>query len=64
MPNGASTFEPDRRGDAEFTLHFTPAEWRTLIEDPAFMKDPDNGYVPPRRLSGMRVAIVPDHQFG
>ena len=42
------------------TLHFTPAEWRALLEDSGFVRDPDNSYRP-RRLMGLPVAIVPDH---
>ncbi len=42
------------------TLRFTPAEWRALLEDPTFLTDPDNSYLP-RRLMGLPVQIVPDH---
>lgn len=48
-------------GGAEF--HFTPAEWRMLLEDPEFLRKADNSYLPPRRLKGVPVAIVPDHEF-
>ncbi len=46
-------------------LHFTPAEWRALLQDAGFLRDPDNSYRP-RRLMGLPVAIVPDHrtEFG
>lgn len=55
---------PSRSGPT-LTLHFTPAEWRTLLEDTSFLRDPDNSYRP-RRLMGLPVAIVPDHhtEFG
>jgi hypothetical protein len=42
------------------TLCFTPAEWRGLLQDEGFLRDPDNSYQP-RRLMGLPVAIVPDH---
>lgn len=56
-------FEPDRRDDGEVHLHFTPAEWRAVLEDPHFLDDEDNNYAP-RRLLGVAVTIVPDHAFG
>lgn len=58
------TFETDRRPDGEGVLHFTPAEWRVLLEDPNFLSETDNRFDPPRRLMGVSVAIVPDHGFG
>jgi len=42
-------------------LAFTPAEWRSLLEDPAFLSDQDNRYSVPRRLLELPVKIVPDH---
>ena len=45
-------------------LKFTPAEWRVLLEDRSFLKDPDNSYARPRRLMGLPVVIVPDHRVG
>ncbi|MDB5419382.1 MAG: hypothetical protein JWP50_2801 [Phenylobacterium sp.] len=58
-----ATFEQDLRGGV-FVLHFTPAEWRAILEDGSFLSGPDNDYVAPRRLMGLEVAIVPDHGFG
>ncbi len=57
-------FEPDRRPDGAVALHFTPAEWRYVLEDPSFLAAEDNRYLPPRRLMGVDVVIVPDHRFG
>lgn len=57
-------FDPDRRPDGSVALHFTPAEWRRLIEDPGFLAEDDNRYLPPRRLMGVPVLIVPDHRYG
>jgi len=55
---------PVRRDDHRFALKFTPAEWRALLEDSGFLADADNRYLPPRRLMGLAVQIVPDHRFG
>ena len=44
-------------------LTFTPAEWRHILEDMDFLSDPDNQYVVPRRLMGLPVEIVPDHDI-
>ena len=63
-PTFAPTFESDRRPDGAVALHFTPAEWRHLLEDPSFLAADDNRYLPPRRLMGVEVVIVPDHRFG
>jgi hypothetical protein len=54
-----------RRSPSGSILHFTPAEWRTLLQDGSFLRDPDNSYRP-RLLMGLPVAIVPDHrtEFG
>ncbi len=46
-----------------FTLRFTPVEWRMLLGDESFLKDPGNSYRP-RRLMGVPVQIVPDHWIG
>ena len=64
MPELASGFETDRRADGPAVLHFTPSEWRSILEDPAFLGDGDNDYRAPRRLLGVEVRIVPDHRFG
>jgi hypothetical protein len=45
-------------------LTFTPAEWRAIIEDPTFLRHPDNCYTNPRRLLGLPVRIVPDRGPG
>lgn len=45
-------------------LHFTPAEWRSILEDPDFLADADNGWGAARRLLGVEVRIVPGHDFG
>jgi hypothetical protein len=57
-------FAPTGHGDNRFALRFTPAEWRALLEDRGFLADDDNRYLPPRRLMGVAVEIVPDHRFG
>jgi hypothetical protein len=56
-------FSDPNAGD-RFALHFTPAEWRHVLEHTAFLSDIDNRYLPPRRLMGVEVIIVPDHGFG
>ncbi len=48
--------------EQRFRFRFTPAEWRRLLEDPAFLSEADNSYAPPRRLMGVPVVIVPDHR--
>jgi hypothetical protein len=53
----------DRPAAYTFALRFTPAEWRHLLADSAFLRDPDNSYLP-RRLMGVPVQIVPDHWAG
>ncbi len=45
-----------------YTFRFTPAEWRHLLEDRSFLTAPDNSWLPPRRLMGLPVEIVPDHR--
>jgi hypothetical protein len=45
-----------------YTLHFTPAEWRQVIDDVRFLLDAGNSYRP-RRLMGIPVEIIPDHRF-
>ena len=49
--------------NGRFLFRFTPAEWRSLLEDEAFLRQPDNSYRPPRRLMGVPVQIVPDHEL-
>lgn len=56
-------FETDRCDDHGL-LHFTPAEWRSILDDPAFLDDVDNDWHAPRRLLGVAVRIVPSHAFG
>ena len=51
----------DEIADTGFTLHFTPAEWRALLADADFLKQPDNSYSP-RRLMGLPVEIIADHR--
>jgi hypothetical protein len=58
-----SHFELDRRADGTVALHFTPAEWRALLEDRSFLSERDNDYAP-RRLMGIPVQIVPDRSYG
>ncbi len=45
-----------------YAFKLTPAEWRAVIEDETFLRDPDNSFQP-RRLMGVPVEIVPDHRF-
>jgi hypothetical protein len=59
----ACEFRPAPRSTAKAPLRFTPAEWRRVLEDAAFLRDGDNSYAP-RRLMGLPVEIVPDHRFG
>jgi hypothetical protein len=47
--------------EASFRLHFTPAEWRSLLNDADFLNQPDNSYSP-RRLMGLPVEIIADHR--
>ena len=47
--------------NGRFSFRFTPAEWRSLLEDEGFLRQPDNSYRPPRRLMGVPVQIVPGH---
>jgi hypothetical protein len=56
------TYDPGFRSTSEFTLRFTPAEWRSLLHDGSFLRDPDNSFSP-RRLMGLPVQIVPDHRL-
>jgi hypothetical protein len=44
-------------------LTFTPTEWRQIIDDKDFLNESDNQYKVPRRLMGVPVEIVPDHDF-
>jgi hypothetical protein len=59
-----SDHDTARRPDSHFSLRLTPAEWRLLLEDSSFLTEQDNSYLPPRRLMGIAVEIIPDHQFG
>jgi len=61
MPHATGTGRDDERPVG--VLRFTPAEWRVLLEDRSFLKDPDNDFAP-RRLMGLPVEIVPDHGVG
>jgi hypothetical protein len=63
MPSFNQTFQPDRPRGQAFAFHFTPAEWRLILEDPRFLTGDGNSYRP-RRFLGLSVRIVPDHQFG
>jgi hypothetical protein len=56
------TFNLNLRRTSAFTLRFTPAEWRSLLHDGSFLRDPDNSFSP-RRLMGLPVEIVPDHRL-
>ncbi len=62
MHNPASDVARRRCGAPGFALRFTPAEWKSLLEDRTFLRDADNSYWP-RRLMGVPVQIVPDHQI-
>lgn len=62
-PELAPFFETDRQ-NGHAVLHFTPSEWRSILEDPDFLRDRDNDYRAPRRWLGVEVQIVPDHRFG
>jgi hypothetical protein len=54
-PPGAQAKRPG------FSFRFTPAEWRRVLADAAFLREPGNSYRP-RRLMGLPVEIVPDHR--
>jgi hypothetical protein len=45
-----------------YVFRLTPAEWRQLLADENFLRDPDNSFSP-RRLMGVPVEIVPDHRL-
>ena len=49
------------RSMARFVFRLTPAEWRAVLADDGFLRDPDNS-CRPRRLMGVPVEIVPDHR--
>jgi len=53
-----------RRATRRFCFRFTPAEWRHLLADPAFLADDDNSSTVPRKLMGVPVVIIPDHRLG
>jgi hypothetical protein len=63
VPATALEVPVDPRPIGRIALRFTPAEWRRLLEDAAFLRDRDNSYAP-RRLMGLPVEIVPVHRFG
>jgi hypothetical protein len=46
-----------------YAFRLTPAEWRRILADEDFLRDPDNSWRP-RRLMGVPVEIVPDHRTG
>ena len=56
--------QTDKDKHHRFALRLTPAEWRAMLEESSFLEDWDNSYLPPRRLMGVPVEIVPDHRFG
>jgi hypothetical protein len=58
MPATVTTKEIRER----FVLRLTPAEWRSVLRDGSFLKDPDN-CCSPRRLMSVPVEIVPDHRL-
>ena len=43
-----------------YAFRLTPAEWRQVLADGSFLRDPDNS-IRPRRLMGVPVEIIPDH---
>ena len=45
-----------------YAFRLTPAEWRSVLADETFLKDPGNSFHP-RRLMGVPVEIVPDHRM-
>lgn len=45
-----------------YVFRLTPAEWRQLLADENFLRDPDNSFNP-RRLMGVPVQIIPDHLY-
>ena len=55
-------YDPDLCPSSAFKLRFTPAEWRWVLHDESFLKDPGNS-ISPRRLMGVPVEIVPDHRW-
>jgi hypothetical protein len=57
------TADDSRRGKQTYAFRLTPAEWRKILADEDFLRDPDNSWRP-RRLMGVPVEIVPDHLTG
>lgn len=49
------------RAGRTYAFRLTPAEWRAVLADESFLRDPGNSYLP-RRLMGVPVEIVPDHR--
>jgi len=64
MASFSETFQTDRSSEGGAAFHFTPAEWRALLEDRDFLASGDNRFELPRQLMGVPVKIVPDHRFG
>jgi hypothetical protein len=64
MTQPTEDHDADQGSHRTFTLRFTPAEWRTVLEDASFLAESDNSYRSPRKLMGVAVEIVPDHEFG
>jgi hypothetical protein len=64
MANPTKQRDANREAESKFAFHFTPAEWRHVLEDARFLRDWDNSYRTPRRLMGVPVEIVPSHEFG
>jgi hypothetical protein len=51
----------EAEGRPVYAFRLTPAEWRQVLADGSFLRDPDNS-IRPRRLMGVPVEIVPDHR--
>ena len=60
MQSQTPTTSPERKSVYAFRL--TPAEWRQVLADGSFLRDPDNS-IRPRRLMGVPVEIIPDHRL-
>ncbi|HLZ82292.1 MAG TPA: hypothetical protein VKQ54_01915 [Caulobacteraceae bacterium] len=57
------TSKAPQKRSRRFSFRFTPAEWRRLLDDPAFLTDPDNSWRSPRRLMGVAVEIIPSRDL-
>jgi hypothetical protein len=53
---------PDVGPKPVYAFRLTPAEWRQVLADGSFLRDPDNS-IRPRRLMGVPVEIIPDHRM-